>query len=547
MNFNDYWKEKVAKRRKSWTAKAKRFADKHIQLEEIRKEVYLPLDYSPNLYFEDQLPLHFTNHNPIVEWKNGVFSFSEEGIRSSLEDQGADITAFRMELSQESIEGKEAPLPKDSFGLNKWEDYRYDKPNRVYDSDRTYFHWLKKMYRISTEVETLRLSYRQVSMTIRRYSNARRPFAYYALNPCEQLCHGAVLFQETDFYTLDVATLLMDMAGEWELRQEELNYYAKKLRLRLMEAATTDSIDFTPWDANKVAKKTEEYIAKGYNHEKIVKQLLSPWKTAVKKYFDAQAEAAIKDNAVNLEKFNTRWSSSKTFIESVFCPFIEKDGDGAVEIVMSSPYDITIKVSGSQCRMKSTYDCLIFYPNAYFENCFFILSFKTPLKAISEYLKMMPVINPMADEMIVTAMHQYDRLVLQSEKYNADREFLDGLAEKYAGKPVGKMIKYLRWRAKEISEHPYSPFPFSTIKILSDTSFSYQFKEKTIERWLDADCHTIYASDPVTADDEARLKALSPTGYPRPDLWSESIGDFVHWFIYVDLGFLSIDFIERYL
>ena len=42
--FNEYWKEKAQKRRKSWAAKAKRFAEQHTQLEDIRKEVYLPLD-----------------------------------------------------------------------------------------------------------------------------------------------------------------------------------------------------------------------------------------------------------------------------------------------------------------------------------------------------------------------------------------------------------------------------------------------------------------------------------------------------------------------
>lgn len=42
MSFNDYWKEKDAKRRKSWVSKAKRFADRHAQLEDIRKEENMP-------------------------------------------------------------------------------------------------------------------------------------------------------------------------------------------------------------------------------------------------------------------------------------------------------------------------------------------------------------------------------------------------------------------------------------------------------------------------------------------------------------------------
>ena len=51
--FNDFWKEMAQKRRKSRAAKAKRFAEQHTQLEDIRKEVYLPLDYGANFSFED--------------------------------------------------------------------------------------------------------------------------------------------------------------------------------------------------------------------------------------------------------------------------------------------------------------------------------------------------------------------------------------------------------------------------------------------------------------------------------------------------------------
>jgi hypothetical protein len=53
MSFNEYWTEKAQKRCKSWVAKAKRFAEQHMQLEDIRKEVYFPLDYGANFSFED--------------------------------------------------------------------------------------------------------------------------------------------------------------------------------------------------------------------------------------------------------------------------------------------------------------------------------------------------------------------------------------------------------------------------------------------------------------------------------------------------------------
>ena len=544
MEFNDYWKKKVTKRRKVWASKSKRYVDNHYQLEEIRKEAYLPLDFNANFNFDDLIPLHFTEKNPIIKWNKGVFSFSEEGMRAAMSAQGADMGAFRMDIEHESIKGKAAPLPEDYFGLNKWDDYPGMKPNKVYGSDRFRFQWLLRMYSICTEMETVRLAYKQASMTIRRYSNADRPFGYYEINPLEQLCHSAILLQESDFYTLDVATLLMDMAGELELRDEELNYFAKKLKLRSMEAATTDTIDFAPWDEKKTITKTEEYIANGYDLDKVIQQLLRPWKSSVKKYFDTQTENAINENVDTFEEYNYYWSSSQYFIEKVFRPFIEMDVEANAEIVVNNPYDITIKVPNSQCRIINRSDGFFLVPDDTF-SCLIKLSYKTPMKAVSDYLKMMPAINSKAEEMVVPALHQYDHLVLHSEKYNSDRELLEGLAEKFAGKPVGKMMKYLKWHISSVPYHTHWIFPTSSIKILSDTAFSYRYEGKTIDRWLDAECHTIYASDPATADENTRGNALSPSGYPRPDLWSMTVEDFIHWFFYFNS--LSIDYIDKYL
>lgn len=94
MNFNEYWKEKAAKRRKTWVSKAKRFADQHTQLESIRKEVY-----------------------------------PKNGLRAALEDKGADMSSFRMEVSQQTIKGMEALQPK-----NRWEQSPVGyMPNKGYD------------------------------------------------------------------------------------------------------------------------------------------------------------------------------------------------------------------------------------------------------------------------------------------------------------------------------------------------------------------------------------------------------------------------------
>lgn len=559
MIFNEYWKEKSAKQRKSWAAKAKRYAVNHSQLEEIRKEVYLPLDFNPNFRLDDLKPVHFTNQNPLIRWDKAAFSFSEEDFRAALKAQEADLATFRMEVSRESIEGKAAPLPEDAYGLNEWEDYRYGKPNKVYDSDRIYFDWLLLMYRICTDMETVHLSYKQISMTIRRYSNAGRPFAYYELNPCEQLCHSAILFQETDFYTFDVSTLLMEMAAEWELRQEELNYYAKHLRLWSMDAALTDSVEFTPWDEKKVLKKTKEYIEKGYSLDKIVLQLRRPWKASIKKFFDAQTEMAIKENAGNLEGFNKSRSSSETFVENVFCPFIEKDGDDDVEIVIDNPYNVTIKVSDSQCRMTSSSDGIFLYPNANFTSCFW-LSYKTPLKAISDYLKVMPDINHKTDEMLVKAIRFYDQFMKEDEHYRTVVETLDPFIAQYAGKPVGKLMKFIRLEAGRLLTNK---LPLYSIKILNDRAFSYQekdaltratltpngliptFKDVIYEGWLDPECHIICKTDPLNTDVK-EWEIANPH-----ERWHWPVYAFIERFLPRDAGpvftLFSADFIEQKL
>ena len=64
-----------------------------------------------------------------------------------------------------------------------------------------------------------------------------------------------MLLQDTDFHTLNTATLLMEAAAEWELRQEELNYHAKKLKIRTMEAVTFDTIEFELWDEEEKKKQ----------------------------------------------------------------------------------------------------------------------------------------------------------------------------------------------------------------------------------------------------------------------------------------------------
>ena len=96
-----------------------------------------------------------------------------------------------------------------------------------------------------------------------------------------------MMLQETDFNILSVATLRMEMNAELEIRQEEFNYYAKKLRLCTMEAVISKGdIELTFSDDKKLEAKIAEYIAKDYSLKRIMEQVPRSWKTAVVEHFN---------------------------------------------------------------------------------------------------------------------------------------------------------------------------------------------------------------------------------------------------------------------
>ena len=557
--FNDFWKEKAQKRRKSWAAKTKRFAEQHTQLEKIRKEVYLPLDYGINFDFEDYKLFHFIKSNPLVCWQNMNFRFSEEGLRAALEAEGADMNSFRMSVSQQPIKGLEVPQLE-----NVWEAYRFMKPNKVYDYDKKICSWLQRMYEICTDVETVRLSYRQITMIIKRYSTEGMPFGYYELNPCEQLTKSAMLMQETDFYILNVATLLMEVAAEWDLRQEELNYYAKKLRIRTMDAALADDISFELWDDKKLEKKVAEYVSKDYPVEKMLELVLRPWKQTITKYFHNITEQELHNPT---EKFDESDLEDLNFRNNVLQPYFNKHGLQEVKVWKTNERRSDIRIEYQGYQLKYT-DDIFFYPNAHYPiYCTnqvprYSSMQGTPLRALADYLRKMPEFTRKTDEVVIKVMRLYDGLMLQkNEIYRKNVEYLDSLAAQYTGTPVGKMMKFLRWNAgRFINPKPkgYSDFSISTIKVIGETAFSFvvkdvpqglnvvngqltgTYKDEVRERWLDADCHTMYVADPNTTDFDEWVKT-----HRR---WSWSVQEFLSGYSPQDSKpSLSIDFIEQQL
>ena len=313
MNFSEYWKAEAAKRRKRWASRAKRFADKHSQMEEIRKEVYTTLNhYDYHQYIET----HYAKQNPIAAWEQMQFHFSESGLRDALEAECDDLRDFNMEISYRDI--TTANLQRPEFFPNE---------------DEWFF---RKISTMLTDVNTVCVTLGQVKMTINRYCTKDSPFAFYGLNFGEQLMSYAILLQETEFNMLNVATLLLEMAAEMELRDEELNYYAKKMRIRKMEVAVADdNIEFALWDDKKLEKKVAEYIAKGYSINQVIEQVLRPYKTAIKKYFSIATEQSIMTQNDTLLNFY-HCINKESWVENRLRPHLEEAGMQDVDVSITN-------------------------------------------------------------------------------------------------------------------------------------------------------------------------------------------------------------------
>ena len=526
MSFNDYWKEKSAKRKKSWAGKAKRFAQKHMQLEAIRSEIVY--GHMKREEVRSLLDEHRTVQNPIARWNSNMhFSFSEQGLREAMQAEGADVSSLMVTISKKNIVGQQ--------------------PHEIAYGDMLDVAGNRRdLYEKFTDLETCTINYREVTMAIYRYTNLQQPFALYELVPCKQLSISDLRLEETSFSTLNIATLLMEMAAEWELRQEEFNFYTKKLKLRTMEAATLDSIEFDLWDEKKLEKKISEYIAKDYNIDKIIEQVSRPWKSAIEKYIHAALERSLRDQTETLEKFSVRHSCSDKFVEENLRPYLESVGLQEVELVVLGKTDVILKYQGANSRLLAHFNKFFFYPNSCYDECFLVLTENTPLSAIADYLKMMSAVNQKMDETILKVLHIYDQQMQQNEKYHAAVAYLEALAQEYAGKPVGKMMKYLRWEAGRLINSGYLKLLIPTIKVVSDNSFSYleekrkyfnnQITQEEVVLWVDTDCHIVYASDPVATSVE--------------DKWlpSWTVQEFIRQYDHSDPEpILAIDFIEQKL
>ena len=384
-DFKSYWKKKAAKRKKGWAAKNERYANEHTSIEQIKETVFMPIDYDRRGYDADAfIATYFKATNPLVKWNQGVFSYSESALREAMEAEGADLQSFKIEVSKACIQGQKAPEPKIiDYGHYEW---KTGPTNKVYDFEQKYHAWLKQIYKVCADVESLTITYRQAVMTIKRYTMPDVSFAYYEVNPCVQLMKSPLLMEETGFTVLNVAFLLMDMAAELELRQEELNYYAKNLKIRKMESVTTDSIDLESWNEKTLAQKLK----------------------AIKQFMEAVTERDNTDEnlSIPLGKY-VIWMSdllNKNTFNMGLHTYLNQVGLQDVNAFIPDNTDswIVLEYQGYRMILKYKDGKMYFYPNADAEEDFDIWNRSTKrciefkrltLSAIAEYLKQIPAIK----------------------------------------------------------------------------------------------------------------------------------------------------------
>lgn len=527
MNFSEYWKAEAAKRRKKWASRAKSFAYNYSQMEEIRKEVYTTLNhYDYHQYIET----HYAKKNPIAVWEQMQFHFSESGLRDALEAECDDLRGFNMEISYRDITTANLQRPEFFPSEDEW--------------------FFRKISTMLTDVNTVRITLGQVKMTINRYCTKDSPFAFYGLNFCEQLMSYAILLQETEFNMLNVATLLLEMAAEMDLRDEELNYYAKKMRIRKMEAAVADdNIEFALWDDKKLEKKVAEYIAKGYTISQVINQVLRPYKSAVNKFFSIATELSLMTQNDIMYNF-INYSDNEYWVKQHLRPHLNEAGMQDVDVSMITKHTTVLTKEGYSCCFENTNSgrSVIFSPNAGYDNFSIDISTRTPVSAIVNFLRHMPTINSRIDEYLVKALQIYDKqMCRQNEEYNKIVEHLAALSAQYAGKPVGKLMKYLRWNVGKLMKQ--KNVYIHTIAVTGDTSFSFTervlksffpatYEDELNEKWVDAECCNVYSADPKTTDEQEWLKA-------NRGRWNQSISSFAGYGF--DETFLTVDFINEKL
>ena len=234
-------------------------------LDEIKKDVNKELDLKFLRYYLGESYKFKDESNPIVSFSDGKLQFAEQGLRAVLKKKGADLELLKIEIV-------EIPFEDDVYNAS------------------LYFKRKDVMKQVCT------ITYDCIQMEIKRTYVKGSPFSHYTIIPAKEIpwrttsgnyyIHALEL-TEQEFYFLDLATLLMDLALEYRLRQEEIAYHAKQMRILTMETALLDEeeIPLVPIDDATIESIIAECSNKGIDSGNTFKAIVQPWMDAISNYF----------------------------------------------------------------------------------------------------------------------------------------------------------------------------------------------------------------------------------------------------------------------
>lgn len=253
------------KRRDEFEEHYKTYSGHGYDLDRIKKDVNKELDLKFLRYYLGESYKFKDESNPIVSFSDGKLQFAEQGLRAVLKKKGADPELLKIEIVEIPFE------------------------DEVYNTS-LYF----KRKDVLTQVCTI--TYDCIQMEIRRTYVKGSPYSHYIIIPAKEIpwrttsgnyyIHALEL-TEQEFYFLDLATLLMDLALEYSLRLEEIAYHAKQMRILTMDTAVLDEeqIPLEPIDDTTIESIIAECSNKGIDSGNTFNAIVQPWMDAISNYF----------------------------------------------------------------------------------------------------------------------------------------------------------------------------------------------------------------------------------------------------------------------
>ena len=266
------------KRRAAFEERFAVFNGHHFSLEGIKQKVNPDLEIKYLNYYLGESNKFSENPNPIVCLTDGQFSFSEQGIRNALKKMGADLNQFKMNVQETASEA---------------------------DNQSRLFAYRKRK---NMQTQVCKLTYKSIEMEITKWSVKDSPFGVFEIMPAKQMmCYVPewlnrndnylFILRDDEFYLLDLPTLLLDLALEYQLREEEITYHIKQMRITTMQTSVLDEdhISLAAIDETTIERIIKESESKGLDKEQTFKVLVEPWMQAIHDYL-VQMTGKYKDS-----------------------------------------------------------------------------------------------------------------------------------------------------------------------------------------------------------------------------------------------------------